>query len=297
MYLTNMSRNVDCIFPDVFSYPPSKQEIQLSSFYEQARPQVKSIIEENQFPHAFGHTTPIQQSKPAVQDVKNISNSSNSGACASPGPCTVQAGNNNVVHPPMRRVVKFPISSTHTAYMVALCVVIDSILCMSIPQTITPVLGTLWGSFLQFWLLITVVQMLTHSVYLCTPIATIGSLIHFCIVLSSTILIPESLFAKSLWVAPCISLVIVAHQSQLLCLVYSHVHNQWIYAIVGSSIVLIPMTQLILTDSNETEMVFTSCIWSTISIYTLYVFAFANNRASVLVDVTVGASPTWQLQD
>ena len=291
-----MSRNVESIFPDVFSYPISKQEIQLSSFYEQGRPPVKSILKENQYPHAFGHAAPVQQTKSPIQDAKSTNNVSNSSVCTA-GPGVIQPGNNNVVLPPMRRVVKFHISSTHTTCVVILFVSVNSILCMSIPEHTTPILGTLWGSFVQFWLLITILQMLTHSVYLCTPLATTGSLLHFCIVLSCTILIPHSLFAHWLWVAPCLCFVIVAHQSQLLCLVYSHIHNQWIYALVGASIVLIPMTQLVLIDPAQTEMVFTSCIWSIVSIYTLYSFAFANNKAAVLVDVTVGASPTWQLQD
>ena len=203
----------------------------------------------------------------------------------------------DVILLPMRRVVKFPISSTHTTIMVICFASINAGLFMLTPETITPALGTLWGRFMQFWLLMTLAQMVSHSVYLCTPIATCGSIAHFCIVLASAIIIPQQVFAQYLWVAPCLCFTITAYQSQLLCLVYSNIKNQWVYALVGSSFVLIPMTQLCLIDPTDKDMVFTSSIWSTISICALYGFAFANSKASVLVDVTVGASPTWQLQD
>ena len=283
-----MSRNVDCIFPDVFSYPISKQEIQLSSFYEPARPPVKPTLKESQY---------SQQSKIPIQDVKTTANVSNVNAYTGSGHGSIQTTGNNLVLPPMRRVVKFPISSIHTTIMVVCFAFTNGILCILTPEHITPALGTLWGRFAQFWLLITLAQMVSHSVYLCTPIATFGSIAHLCIVLTSAIIIPPPLFAHYLWLAPCLCCFITAYQSHILCLVYSNVHNQWIYAVVGSSFVLIPMTQLFLIDPNREDMVFTSFIWSSISICALYGFAFANSKASVLVDVTVGATPTWQLQE
>jgi hypothetical protein len=61
--------------------------------------------------------------------------------------------------------------------------------------------------------------------------------------------------------------------------------------------VLVSMIQLVQIDYSNEDMTVARCMWSAISIYTLYGFAFANSKGAVLVDVTVGASPTWQLQD
>ena len=139
--------------------------------------------------------------------------------------------------------------------------------------------------------------MMFHSVYLCTTVTMISSFVHFSIIVLSAISIPASLFAEYPWLAFCLCVVIVAYQSLLLCLVYTQEQKPWIYALVGSFAVIIPMIQLVQIDSSNEDMIVASFMWSATSIFILYGFAFANSKGAVLVDVTVGASPTWQLQE
>ena len=62
-------------------------------------------------------------------------------------------------------------------------------------------------------------------------------------------------------------------------------------------LVLLAMIQLLQIDTVTDETLPACVVWSAVALYTLYGFALANSRAAVRVDVTVGASPTWQLQD
>jgi hypothetical protein len=285
-----MSRNSDSVFTDVFSYPVSKQQIQMTSFYDNVRTQVKP----HQYPHAFGHTAPAPPMKAPNADIATYTTANSS---TSPRPGNLNTTTTGVALPPLRRVVKLSVSPIPASLAVVSLAVINTILCMVIPTDISPIIGTLWGSFLYLWLFITMLQLISHSVYLCTPMAMLGSSIHLFVVVTAVVLTPRSLFAKWLWLAPSLCVVIVAHQSQLICLVYTHVRHQWMYAVVGCVLVLLPMTQVIQIDATEQQMISTTCIWSAISIYTLYGFALANSRGAVLVDLTVGASPTWQLQE
>ena len=292
--LKSMSRHLDTIFTDVFSCPASRQEIQLSSFYgDQAKTQSKANMKPAQYPHAFGHTQPAPQLKASTLETATgiIQGGGTTGSNTS------QSSNTIVVLPPLRRVVKCSISSGPSTLLIVAFATTNTILCAIIPVSTTPLMGTLWGSFLSIWSLITILQLVLHSVYLCNPVAMVGSFVHLCVVVVSAIAIPRSLFSEWLWVAPCLCTIMVAHQSQLICLVYSHIHNQWIYAVAATLCVMIPMVQLIQIDSTQDDMVFASFVWSIISVYTLYGFAIANAKGAVLVDITVGASPTWQLQE
>ena len=197
----------------------------------------------------------------------------------------------------MRRVVKFAISPDVMAFLIGVCIAINTVLCLLIPYNITPTMETLWGSFLHMWLLISIGQMISHSVYLCTPVSIFGSGVHMTVLITSAVLVPRSLFSKWLWLVPSLCTVFVSYQFYLVCVVYTHVHARWMYALGGVLLVLLPMTQLTQIDINSEDTMVTSCMWSCISIFTLYMFAIANSRGAVLVDVTIGASPTWQLQD
>ena len=296
-----MSRNIESIFPDVFSYPESRHEIQLSSFYEQPRTQVKPNGKTAQYINSFGNSQPTPQSKSIILDSTinggTQSNGSSTAIGSSNGSGNINTGQNNVILPPSRRVVKCAIPYTSTTLLVVTFMIINTVLCMTVPVSTAPILGTLWGSFLNIWAIVTILQIISHSIYLCTPTEIFCSLAHLFVVLTSTVLIPTVLFAQWLWLAPCLSIVIVAHQSQLFCLVYSSVRNQWIYALAGSTVVLISMIQLVQIDPTKEDMQLASFVWSLVSIYTLYGFAIANNKGAVLVDVTIGASPTWQLQE
>ena len=299
-----MSRNLDSVFTDVFSYPAIRQELQLSSLYEQPRTQAKTQVKSHQYPHAFGHSPSVPQpNAPPVDSTKHVcfnlgveQNSSNNTHMNNTTNTTntTNVTLSGVVLPPMRRVVKFALSSTHTTLLVAVLVTVNTVMCVLVPTEITPVLGTLWGGFLHIWMLITVLQLLSHSVYMCTTLEIIASLAHLSVISICTILIPRSLFAKYLWLAPCLCTVIVTHQSQLFCLVYTHLQNQWIYALIGSICTMVPMIFLIQADASDQDSISSNFILSVISVYTLYGFAFANSKGCVLIDVTVGASPIWQ---
>ena len=292
-----MSRNIESIFPDVFSYPESRHEIQLSSFYEQPRTQAKPNTKTAQYPHAFGNPQPTPQTKSIIVDSTKTGGILSGGSSTASGSSALNTGSNHVVLPPLRRVVKCAIQPTSTTLVVVAFMVITAVLCVTVPVDTAPILGTLWGSFLHTWVLVAILQVVSHSVYLCTPVEMFCSLAHLLVVATSAVMIPTTLFAQWLWLAPCLCIVIVTHQSQLLCLVYSHVSNQWAYALAGSSLVLLPMIQLIQIDSTKEDMKLASFVWSIISIYVLYMFAIVNNKGAVLVDVTIGASPTWQLQE
>ena len=314
-----MSRGIEDIFPDVFSYPASRQEIQMSSMYEKSGTQHTrhngKVVQDkthtnantHQYPHAFGHATPSIHMKCSPQQMTSsapeVTNTNNKLADTSIIPSNtisqshINTNHTGVILPPMRRVVKNSIQASHMALAIATLAVLNTVVFMVVPAETSPPMSTLWGSFLNIWSLITIVQLISHSVYLCTPVAIIGSLIHLAVVMISAVLIPRPLFTHWVWLAPCLCTVIVAHQSQLICLVYTHVHKQWIFVLIGCVFVLVSMIQLVQIDYSNEDMTVARCMWSAISIYTLYGFAFANSKGAVLVDVTVGASPTWQLQD
>jgi hypothetical protein len=199
--------------------------------------------------------------------------------------------------PPLRRVVKFAIQPHVVTIGVAVCAALNTVLSVVTPSTVTPPLGTTWGCFLYLWLLITLVQFVTHSVYLCTSTARFVSVLHMAVVALSTVLLPRSMFARSLWIAPCLCTVLVSYQCYIFCLVYTNLHNAWVYVVAGVLFVLTPMTQLISIGVADDTALSVATLWSAISIYTLYAFALANSRKAVLVDVIVGTSPTTQLQE
>jgi len=290
-----MSR-IESIFPDVFSYPESRHEIQLSSFYEKPRAQVKPSEKTAQYIHSFGNPQPTPQSKSIIVDTMQTGGAQSNGPSTSIGSSN-GSGNNIVVLPPSRKVVKCIIQSTSTTLLVIIFMITNTVLTMTVPVSTAPVLGTLWGSFLDIWVLITILQMISHSVYLCTQTEIFCSLAHLFIVLTSSVLIPKELFAQCLWLPPCICIIIVAHQSQLFFLVYSHLRYHWIYVIAGSTVLLVSMIQLVQIDPTKEDMQLASFVWSLVCIYVLYGFAIANNKGAVTVDVTIGASPAWQLQE
>ena len=197
----------------------------------------------------------------------------------------------------LRRVVKFSIQPHVVTLGVALCCILNTVLSVATPSTITPPLGTQWGCFLYLWLLITVVQLVTHSVYLCTSTARATSLLHLTVVALSAGLLPRSMFARSVWIAPCLCTVLVSYQSYIFCILYTTLHNAWMYVFVGVIFVLMPMTQLVNIGVVDNTALGAATLWSAISIYTLYAFALANSRKTVLVDIIIGTSPTTQLQE
>lgn len=308
-----MSKHISDMFPDVFAYPSSKQEIQLSSFYDQPRVQAKTPYSN---PHVFGHiptatlgsnsskvaTLNSNSSKVGIGIASNCGISSNGGSTSSNHQLgnvnnSVTTGTGGIPLPPMRRVVKLSFDPQTTTLAVGTCAALNAILCLLIPANITPLMDTLWGCFLYIWALTVTIQSISHSVYFCTPSAVTVSVLHTAVVTTSALVIPRSLSHQWLWIAPGICTVLVVYQVYLFCLIYAHLRRKWVYATLGSVLVMFPMTQLIQIESVDTDTIVMCCVWSSISICTLYGFALANCSGAVLVDVTVGASPTWQLQE
>jgi hypothetical protein len=302
-----MSKNISDMFPDVFAYPSSNQEIQLSSFYDQPRVQAKTSYSN---PHVFGHiptgtlsSNNSNSSKVGIGIAPNcVGTSSNGGNQGSnyqlaTANNSVTTGTGGIPLPPMRRVVKLSFSPQTTTLAVGISASVNVMLCLLIPASITPVMDTLWGCFLYIWALISIIQLISHSVYLCTPSAMTVSVLHTTLVTTSALVVPRSMSHQWLWIAPCICTLLIAYQVYMFCLIYTHIQRKWIYATLGSILVVLPLTQLIQIESVDTDTVVMCCVWSSISICTLYGFALANCNGAVLVDVTVGASPTWQLQE
>lgn len=199
---------------------------------------------------------------------------------------------------PARRVVKFSVSPHMVVFGISLCAILNTILCFMVPSTITQPLGTQWGSFLYFWLVITTVQLVTHSVYLCTPLARSVSLLNLTVVALSALLLPRSAFVRSMWIAPFLCLEFVCFQTYLFSIVYVHLSNWVVYVGVGVLSALVPMTQLIQIDRDDVDLMQRSAtVWSAISIYTLYAFAIASSRKAAIVDIIIGTSPTSELQE
>ena len=102
---------------------------------------------------------------------------------------------------------------------------------------------------------------------------------------------------STVWIVSCLCTIIITHQIHLFFLVYTQLPNQWLYSGGGAVLVLVAMIQLLQIDAVADDTLPTCVLWSAVALYTMYGFALANSRAAVIVDVTVGASPTWQLQD
>ena len=202
-----------------------------------------------------------------------------------------------IILPPLRRVVKFTIEPHLVTIGISLCAFINTIVCIIIPSTITTPFGTQWGCFLYLWLLISIVQLVTHSVYLYTYTSRFVSLTHLTVVSLCAVLLPRSIFARCLWIAPCLCFVLVLYQGFIFCLLHTNTHGLWVYVLVGTLFVMGPMSLLIQTDSVDSNLLNTSTAWSAISIYALYAFAGTNSYKTMLVDVILGASPTSQLQE
>jgi hypothetical protein len=269
---------VEHMFPDVFAYTnTSKQDLQLSLFYDKHPPRTTSA--------------PLLSLKASAStDVDR------NGECLEVGSTAVYLKPPQL--PPSRRVVKLTIVPQFASLLVGGGMAINTVLCLLIQVNISPLLATMWGSFICLWLLVSFLQLVSHSVYMCTRTAVLSSLIHIFIVAGIAVLVPHSLFARWLWIQACLSTVIASHQSLLFVLVYSHLHNCKLYATAICVLALTPMTQLVRLDPTNEETLITGCVYSVITISTLYGFALANTKGAVIVEVTVGACPTsWQSQE
>jgi len=192
-----------------------------------------------------------------------------------------------------RRVVKLTVTPRIAACTVCACVSLNVLVCVVVPEGVAPVMATLWGAFARLWLLVTMLQLVTHSVFLCTTLGHVLGSLHLGAVASTAVLVPCPLFARWLWLAPSLCVVVVAYQAYLFSLVYAqHIHQPWMFASIAGALALLPMTQLaqIIAVDDDTRL---SCgLWSALSTCMIYAFALVNCRGSSPVDVTIGTNPT-----
>ena len=298
------------MFPDVFSGDSTKQEMQLNMFYDerdrsaiQSRPVTKSHAKGK--PHVFGQTEP---------STGHASLSYNCNVSATQ-PTNVATGVASVVSarqqhttpvaqtcqpappvniPPLRRVVKLMVTSRVTTAAVAFYFALNTFLILVIPESITPRLGTLWGSFLYLWLLITITQMFSHAVYLCSEISVVSSVINLFLVSASALLLPRSLFVRWPFLAPCMSFCFLVYQCHLFCLVYSHLRRRFVYIVPICIVALLPMTQIIREPIDLSKDITMYTMYSMMTTGALYALALTNNYKSETVDISIGTSPLWQ---
>ena len=268
------------MFPDVFTYTTtSKQDLQLSSFYFKSVPKTPGVTQLPPPPHL--QYTPDR----LLLD---------SGSVGSVNTSPVRP----LQLPPSRRVVKLTIVPTVAAFAVGAAMALNAVLCLTIPLDISPLLASMWGGFLYLWLLVTFMQLVSHSVYMCTSTAVASTLFHLLVVVATAVLIPRSLFARWFWIEASLSVVLASHQCLLSVLVYTHVTNIKLYTSAVFLLALTPMTQLVQMDPSNEETLTAGYVYSVITIITLYGFALSNSRGAVLVDATIGACPTsWPSQD
>jgi len=287
--ITRLVLMTEQMFPDVFAYTAtSKQDLQLSSFYFKSASRAPSVTP----------TPPKSCNVSGMAYTPHAQYPPDRLVFESESACIGNTPVKPVQLPPSRRVVKLTIVPTVAALAVGGALGLNAALCLLIPLSVSPIIATMWGSFLYLWLLITFVQLVSHSVYMCTSSTIVFTMFHLFVVVATAVLIPRSLFAKWFCIEACLSVIITSHQCLLAVLVYTHVANIKLYVTAAFMLVLSPMTQLVQLDPFKEETFAAGCIYSAITISTLYLFALYNSRGSVTVDVTIGACPTsWQSQD
>jgi hypothetical protein len=295
------------MFPDVFeSSVVGKQNLQMCSFYEardkirtQARLQLKpnQSIPNNQ--HGLGHVLGLHQvggnpnSVPldVCEAVNNDNMPQNSTKSGSISPHAKRPP----VLPSMRRMVKFVVTPLSTMMPVAICLFLNTIIWSNFTDSATPSIVTHSRGFLYLWPLTTLVQLVSYSVYLCTPVTIWISVLHL-VIITVTAAIPMHLLSiisfSRLLLFICITIAV--YQSMIFCLVYSHLRYQWAYVIIASMLIVLPtVTQLIHLEHVEAGVAMHPSWVSVVSIYSIYAIATVNGRGVSIVEVSMAPSPTW----
>jgi hypothetical protein len=288
---------VDSMFPDVFQV--SRTDLQFSSFYETSRssrkqtnpeqhtPPKQPIFKEQSIPRATGTLD-----KP-VETCAGVANASNEKI--------------RCVLPPMRRVVKLSVSPRVISWGVACVAVVNVLACLQGVRggATEPVAYVFWGTFCYLWLLVSLVQTITHAVYVCTPLGLFCSMAHLGVVTVAG-LVPRGLFVSphwAWWLAPSLCVVCVSHQCHMMWLVYAHALHRKLY--IGFMVLgtVLPLTQVLHATPVSTEdaggtggvslsdTTTHNLTWSSISIAVLYGAAFFNCREAAAVDIAIVTSP------
>jgi hypothetical protein len=288
---------------DVFTSTP-KQTLQMSSFYavqENLRVQPRSYpkTQFNMYPSSSHKNTSAITHSPnkidtSVTPLSGIPLPHNSHTVVNTNtPISSATTPKQPVIPSLRKIVKGVISPAYVASAIGVCAFLNTVVCFVVSNNYLSLLSTQWEIFIHLWGLVTTIQLIVHSVYMCTSLTTYISLLHFVAVSLIGILPKHYVSASILWLAPSFCAFTFAYQSILFSFVFSHTKHKWVYITTGAFLVLIPMAKLLQIDVIENENVSTVCALSAISIYTLYIFAAVNGYNASFVDVTVAPSPTW----
>jgi hypothetical protein len=298
------------MFPDVFQGSAiSKQNLQMASFYDTThdKPRIQPRL---QLPTTQPHQQPAHVVRiPGVQsavintckDPADLNEINNDDTIAHPT-CNTRNSFTSLyttrppLLPPMRKIVKFSIAPFTATLLVVICMLLNIVtgyfVWFAAPESVTPDIITHWMAFLHIWPLVTIIQLVSHSVYICTPVTSWLSVLHL-VVISTTAAIPIHLLPL-IWflrILLFISITIAAYQSTIFCLVHSYLRHKWVYVTFTGIFVVFPVLQL--GDYTETDTVNSSSWWSTISICSIYTIALINARGGLVVDVSVAPSPTW----
>jgi hypothetical protein len=279
----------------------------MSSFYDshdkvrtQTRLQPKMGQPHNQIhANAFGH---ISTGYPAIANINkdpvdpceaNHADATSAVSISRNGSVPVHTTRQPVLIP-LRRIAKCTITPTISAISVAVCLVMNTIVSAAVPETISPSLVTQWGFFFYIWSFLTLIQLITQSVYMCSAFTVGLSMLHLMSVIVVAILPIHTLslfsFSMTLFV---MCTIITMYQGVVFSLVYSHVAYRLGYVVVASIFIILPIIQLAQIDYIDKNTTSYSSMCSAISIFSMYAFAFVNGIGALTVDVSVATNPTW----
>ena len=284
---------------DVFTSTP-KQTLQMSSFYasqENARGQQRP----HPNPHLKAHlhlypppTTSYPIASNAHMDTTILPSSTgtalHSTASQPPPPPTVSK---QPAIPALRKIMKSAIIPTYVSGVFMCFAGLNTVIALVSYEDSMSLLRSEWEIFIRLWVFVTTIQLVAHSVYICTSLQTCIALLHFVVVFFVGVLPVQYVSVSLLWLIPIYRTITFAYQSALFYMIYPHVKRKWVYILAGVFFALSPMTTLLRTDVIDNESAGALFVYSTVSKYTLYIFAFINSYNANIVDVTIAPSPTW----
>jgi hypothetical protein len=289
---------------DVFSSTP-KQAMKMSSFYgasqqDQARGGHQHQ-QQQQRPLPNPHTKAQLNLYPAYTSPSNahVDTTLITSSTATPSSTTIHTiasptlPNQPLAIPSLRKIVKSAISPTYVSGAIMCFALLNTAIPLVGVQDSTRLLHAEWEIFVYLWGIVTTMQLIAHSVYMCTSLLSSIALLHYGVVIMAGVMPTPYVFRSILWLAPAFCAVTIAYQSMLFYLIFSHAKRKWAYIIMVSLFAMVPMTKLLQTDVVETETAGVLCVYSAFSICTLYIFAAVNSYSANIVDVTIAPSPTW----
>ena len=263
---------------DVFTSTP-KQALQMSSFYgasqhDHARGQQRSHPHSHTKAHLNlypSYTIPLNAQvdtiiPPSSSAAPSATINTTTNTSASPPPTL---SNQSPAIPSLRKIVKNAISPAYVS---------GAVMCFALLNTVIPLVGfedstsllrLEWEIFVYLWGIVTTMQLVAHSVYMCTSWMSSIAQLHYVVIIIVGVLPAHYVFRSILWLAPALCAVTIAYQSVLFYLIFSHATRKWACMLLVSLFVLVPMTKLLQTDVIANETAGVLCVYSAFSICTL----------------------------